>query len=210
MKRFVSERRHVQSLKQAHQWRGSAKRAVKLTHEAHPKRLDPSGATPSSTHVSGAVLRYLQQAYGKHHLIPPLQAPPAPEHAPSSAGAAATAAARVESLLVIFPGALLPATAFKNLAEAVQRAAAPHLRLWVGVLEVDWPTLTEALCGPNPTVLEVLQAVKDSDVFGMLLRDLIDLAADEGFVPLGGEGWISNLLVACQSAGALGIVPTAV
>ncbi|GIL70335.1 hypothetical protein Vretimale_3442 [Volvox reticuliferus] len=149
---------------------------------------------------------YLDAA--KHLLIPPLEQKQEPS---SKDGAASAAASLDESLMVIFPGALLPVTAFKDLAAAVQKATAPHLRLWVGVLDVDIISLTGVLCGPNPTFKEVIKAFRDSDVYGKMLQNFIDYAVDAGFVPQGKRpGRISNLLLVGQSAGCVGMVPTAV
>ncbi|GLC43771.1 hypothetical protein PLESTM_001517900 [Pleodorina starrii] len=136
----------------------------------------------------------------QHLILPPATSPAAGEQ-----GAAAE-----ECLLVIVPGALLPPAAFKALAESIQQAAAPHLRMWVGVLNLNFLDIQKALCGPDATIPDVLRAMDECGAFGTLLCQVVEQAAGQGFVPRReGTVRLSNLAVVCQSAGCYGFAPAA-
>ncbi|GLC43769.1 hypothetical protein PLESTM_001517700 [Pleodorina starrii] len=159
----------------------------------------------------------------QHLILPPL--PPSrsqPSTAESAAGATAAdtaatspaageqGAAAEECLLVIVPGALLPPAAFKALAESIQQAAAPHLRMWVGVLNLNFLDIQKALCGPDATIPDVLRAMDECGAFDTLLCQAVEQAAGQGFVPRReGTVRLSNLAVICQSAGCYGFASAA-
>ncbi|GLC54789.1 hypothetical protein PLESTB_000906100 [Pleodorina starrii] len=89
-------------------------------------------------------------------------------------------------------------------------AAAPHLRMWVGVLNLNFLDIQKALCGPDATIPDVLRAMDECGAFDTLLCQAVEQAAGQGFVPRReGTVRLSNLAVICQSAGCYGFASAA-
>ncbi|KAG2426954.1 hypothetical protein HXX76_012739 [Chlamydomonas incerta] len=164
------------------------------------------GKAPPSTPAAGASPQAQAQAFG--------QTPPAPAPAAAAGGGGGAAgtppAAAQEALLVISPGAFLPTEAFRPLAAAIQ-AAAPGLRLWVGVLHCDLMALGQRYADPSlPAMSEagfkaLVRNIEAAGGYSALLSQLVAQAEAAGFVARReGPARIGNMALLCQSAGCVG------
>eukprot|EP00198_Chlamydomonas_reinhardtii_P010516 XP_001699853.1 predicted protein [Chlamydomonas reinhardtii] len=94
-----------------------------------------------------------------------------------------------EALLVISPGAFLPTESFRPLAAAIQQAAAPGLRLWVGVLHCDLMALGQRYADPAlPAMSEagfkaLVRNIEAAGGYSALLTQLVAQAEAAGFTP---------------------------
>eukprot|EP00198_Chlamydomonas_reinhardtii_P001673 XP_001691009.1 predicted protein [Chlamydomonas reinhardtii] len=117
-----------------------------------------------------------------------------------------------EVLIAVAPGAFLPPDAFKSLAAEIQ-ACTPHLRTYVGILSIDTLSLMQLVVDPallnTPAAFEAFAlGMKQGDVYGILLQQLLDQAVAAGFKPRkegrGGHVRVCNQLLLAQSAGGMG------